>query len=310
MVGGYLRDGAIHVHGGTVTTPFVKLGITSGYTGTYTQDGGTVNVTTFGVGNDGTTSAGAGVGVATISGGTFNSGNLVFGSSAGGHGTMTLAAGAGLTLKTATISFNGTNLNTSQLNLNDNKLVTTTTPTGSLNGSSYAGVTGMVQSGRNGGAWTGSGIVTSLTQATTSNYTSIGVAKASDVRPATATATALWAGQTITGTDTLVMYTYGGDATLDGKINIDDYVKIDTGIASGLTGWSNGDFNYDGKVNIDDYTTVIDANIGNQSGVFPTGSGVGESISVVAVPEPTLLGLTLGGTALLIRRRRVASGPA
>ena len=79
---------------------------------------------------------------------------------------------------------------------------------------------------------------------------------------------ALWAGQTITGTDTLVMYTYGGDANLDGKINIDDYIKIDTGIAAGLTGWSNGDFNYDGKVNIDDYTTVIDANIGNQNGFF------------------------------------------
>ena len=32
------------------------------------------------------------------------------------------------------------------------------------------------QSGRNGGGWTGNGIVTSLTQATTSNFTSIGIA--------------------------------------------------------------------------------------------------------------------------------------
>ena len=94
------------------------------------------------------------------------------------------------------------------------------------------------------------------------------------VRPATAMATGTSAGQTITGTDTLVMYTYGGDANLDGKINVDDYIKIDSGIAAGLKGWSNGDFNYDGKVNIDDYTTVIDANIGNQNGfVFPTASG-------------------------------------
>src|SRR5207244_1974979 len=119
--------------------------------------------------------------------------------------------------------------------------------------------------------WDGpSGIVTTQTQAVGSNYTSIGVAKASDVRPNTVSETALWAGQTITGTDTLVMYTYGGDATLDGKINIDDYVKIDSGIAGGYTGWVNGDFNYDGKVSIDDYITVIDANIGNQNGTFFT----------------------------------------
>ena len=80
------------------------------------------------------------------------------------------------------------------------------------------------------------------------------------------------------------MYAYGGDATLDGKINVDDYIRIDSGIAAGMTGWSNGDFNYDGKVNIDDYTTVIDANIGNEHGfVFPTAAGMGNA---VAVPNP------------------------
>src|SRR5207253_2882119 len=100
--------------------------------------------------------------------------------------------------------------------------------------------------------------------ATGGNYTSIGIAKASDAIPSTATATTSWAGQTITGSDVLVMYTYGGDANLDGKINIDDYIRIDNGIASGLTGWTNGDFNYDGKINIDDYTSFIDANIGTQ----------------------------------------------
>jgi uncharacterized membrane protein YbhN (UPF0104 family) len=32
------------------------------------------------------------------------------------------------------------------------------------------------------------------------------------------------------------MYTYGGDATLDGRIDIDDYVRIDQGIAANLSG--------------------------------------------------------------------------
>ena len=195
-----------------------------------------------------------------------------------------------------------------KINLQDNKLITTS-PVGSWTGSNYTGITGAIATGRGtGNLWDGTtGIVTGQTQAIGSNYTSIGVAKASDVRPSTATATALWAGQTITGTDTLVMYTYGGDATLDGKINIDDYVKIDTGIAGGLTGWSNGDFNYDGKVNIDDYTTVIDANIGNQTGTFFASGGVSGSsgpIGVTAVPEPSAAAIVVLSTLLANTRRR------
>jgi hypothetical protein len=104
------------------------------------------------------------------------------------------------------------------------------------------------------------------------------------------------------------MYTYGGDATLDGKLNIDDYVKIDSGIASGLSGWSNGDFNYDGKVNIDDYTTVLDANIANQGAAFPTSSGGPASagpIGVTAIPEPSMIAvLGLASVASLLQRRR------
>jgi autotransporter-associated beta strand protein len=198
-----------------------------------------------------------------------------------------------------------------KLNLDDNKMIVTgvgATGTWDSVNTLYTGVTGLVASGRSGNSWSGSGIVTSQTAAVNSNYTSIAVALASDVRPATATATDLWGGQTITGTDTLVMYTYGGDATLDGKINIDDYVKIDTGIAAGLTGWSNGDFNYDGKVNIDDYTTVIDANIGNQSGVFPTAGGADVALSgASAVPEPAgaaIVLLGVGGYSIAGRSRR------
>jgi hypothetical protein len=179
---------------------------------------------------------------------------------------------------------------------------------GTWNGSTYTGVTQLIANGRNGTAWNGVGIVTTQSGAQSSNYNSIGIAKASDVLPATATATAVWAGQTITGSDTLVMFTYGGDATLDGKLNIDDYVKIDSGIASGLTGWVNGDFNYDGKVNIDDYTTVIDANIGNQNGSYPTGGGIdgGGPSGVSAVPEPASLSaiVLLLGTLRTRRRRR------
>jgi hypothetical protein len=66
-----------------------------------------------------------------------------------------------------------------------------------------------------------------------------------------------------------------------------------------LTGWINGDFNYDGKINIDDYTTVIDANIGNQTGVLPAADGV------QAVPEPVSIAGWLLPVGLMVRRRRL-----
>jgi hypothetical protein len=199
---------------------------------------------------------------------------------------------------------------TGQIDIADNKLIATASPAGTWNGSAYTGVTGLVASGRNGAAWNGPGIITSQSAAHNSNVTTIGVARASDVKPSAATATALWAGQTITGSDTLVMYTYGGDATLDGKINVDDYIRIDSGIAAGLTGWSNGDFNYDGKVNIDDYTQFIDANIGTQGSQFPTAGGLlggsgnaGAFSGVSAVPEPATFSLLSVGLAALMARR-------
>ena len=190
-----------------------------------------------------------------------------------------------------------------QLDVADSSMVVRSGDTGSLVGTSYTGVTGMIQSGRGAGDWSGSGIVTTQSAALNSNFTTLAVATASDIG---ITATTTWAGLSVSASDTLVMYTYGGDATLDGKINIDEYVRIDNGISAGMTGWSNGDFNYDGKINVDDYTTVIDANIGNQNGfVFPTAGGI-DGLPMVAVPEPTafsLLALSVGGGVLAARRR-------
>ena len=102
----------------------------------------------------------------------------------------------------------------------------------------------------------------------------------------------------VAAADVLVMYTYGGDANLDGKINVDDYGHIDFNIALGTSGWFNGDFNYDGKVNVDDYG-IIDFNVGIQGAPFPTAS----LPAVVAVPEPCLM-IGLAVVALPTRRNR------
>jgi GH35 family endo-1,4-beta-xylanase len=186
-----------------------------------------------------------------------------------------------------------------KLDITDNKLIVASADqTGSWSGASYTGVSGVIQSGRNGGDWSGSGIVTS---SAAGDLTSIGVATAQQVQAlTTSTDTAVFAGQTVTGSDTLVMYTYGGDANLDGKINVDDYGRIDFNVnLAGASGWYNGDFNYDGKVNVDDYG-IIDFNVDIQGAPFSTGN----ILSARTVPEPSASALALVVAGLQGRRRR------
>ena len=67
------------------------------------------------------------------------------------------------------------------------------------------------------------------------------------------------------------MYTYTGDANMDGKVDADDYFQIDSNYnKSGPTpgsgtafGFNKGDFNYDGHINGDDYF-LIDSAYANQ----------------------------------------------
>ncbi|MEA2707869.1 MAG: hypothetical protein QOF78_470, partial [Phycisphaerales bacterium] len=69
--------------------------------------------------------------------------------------------------------------------------------------------------------------------------------------------------------DIVVMYTYSGDANLDGFISGDDYSTIDFHVGTGAIGWFNGDFNYDGIISGDDYST-IDFNFAAQGLPIPT----------------------------------------
>jgi hypothetical protein len=134
---------------------------------------------------------------------------------------------------------------------------------------------------------------------------SIGTVKVGDIRGVADSATTTFAGQTVLGSDTVAMVTWGGDANLDGKINIDDYGQIDFNVGSSgsVFGWYNGDLNYDGKINIDDYG-IIDFNVAAQTGVFFTAGG-GIEAEVGAVPEPSaVLALGLAFAVGIIPRRR------
>lgn len=107
-----------------------------------------------------------------------------------------------------------------QLDLHNNKLFVTAPGAGAT--STYNGVTGLIQTVS--GALNGSGIVTSGTPtAGSGSLTTIAVAMESSISNSGNT----FGGQTITGGDTLVMYTWNGDADLDGKVDADDYFQID-----------------------------------------------------------------------------------
>src|SRR5206468_174957 len=114
---------------------------------------------------------------------------------------------------------------------------------GSWNGSTYTGVSALIRAGRNGGAWNGLGGIVSTDSRATTSLGTIALAKVSSVRNIADNETTLFAGQTVLGSDTIGMFTWAGDATLDGKINIDDYVHLDAAISMGGTGYSNGDIN-------------------------------------------------------------------
>jgi hypothetical protein len=197
-----------------------------------------------------------------------------------------------------------------QLDLRNNDLIVGGNSTGTWNGSSYGGVSGLVASGRNGGQWNGGGIITSALSPGERLHT-LGVAKAGDVLRISDSATGTFDGQVVHGSDTLVKYTYGGDANLDGRINIDDYGRIDSNIGrSGqVFGYLNGDFNYDGKINIDDYG-IIDANIGAQGSPLvhapsaPEMQAASGLTGIEAVPEPGTVALGLLLLPMLAKRQR------
>ncbi|MEA2707576.1 MAG: hypothetical protein QOF78_177, partial [Phycisphaerales bacterium] len=175
--------------------------------------------------------------------------------------TANVAANSTLKIAASSLAVGVSSIDTLNLatgarfDLNDNKLFTLTGPGNADINGVYSGVQGEVQRASNGGAWDSPGITTTQGDALT-GLTSIGVATGEQIRGLGPTDTDLFAGHTITGATTIAMYTYAGDANLDGFISGDDYSTIDFNAGSSADGWVNGDFNYDGIVSGDDYSTI------------------------------------------------------
>jgi fibronectin-binding autotransporter adhesin len=253
-------------------------------------------------------------GATTVNSGTLKLGtNLTTSASVsvtGGTLELTTGGGNNRVVATPSVSITGEG----RLDLTENKLVTSTAP-GTATAGVYDGLQREVQRARAGNAWNTPGLTTSMADAK-AGKTTIGVSTGKQIRNLGPTQTSLWAGQTITATSTLAMYTYAGDANLDGTIDAGDYGIIDNFVqVADANGYGNGDFNYDGFIDAGDYG-IIDNNIQAQGTPFPTGESVGGGgavggtgeiaalSGVTAVPEPASLGAFAFAAAALGRRRR------
>src|SRR4029078_579080 len=115
------------------------------------------------------------------------------------------------------------------------------------------------------GAWDQPGITSTTARNHPSHSTTLGIL--SGAERSTVGGNGTLAGQPYAPGDTLVKYTYYGDTDLNGRVNFDDYVRIDNGFNNHLSGWMNGDFDGNGQINFDDYV-LIDLAFNTQSGTL------------------------------------------
>jgi fibronectin-binding autotransporter adhesin len=253
--------------------------------------------------------------IASLSGGVVNTaGDVTFNGSITG-GASLLEVGSGVTkmaavadpTNSASVTPGVSNVNSltvaGKLNLTNNRIITNDAQ-GTESGLIYTGVQGLVQSLK----------ISTDQPLAAANQTAIGVATAAESKGLSGAATTLWSGQTVDSNDTLVMYTWAGDANLDGKVNADDYASIDLySTIAGADSWNHGDFNYNGVINADDYA-LIDNNVQNVNYVpyWTTNalrglqSGGSATAGLTAVPEPASVGLLMVSAAGLLGRRRRA----
>lgn len=126
---------------------------------------------------------------------------------------------------------------------------------------------------------------------------------------ASAVGASTFAGQAVDSTAVLVRFTVGGDASLDGQIDITDLGLLATSWQTNAV-WGGGDFNYDGFVDITDLgvlATNWQLGVGNPLGPDSFAAALASvGLGGVSVPEPAaaaLAGLLLVAAAPRRARR-------
>ena len=183
---------------------------------------------------------------------------------------------------------------TSKLDLDNNSLIVARDV---ADPNPFADVADQIKQGYNGGAWNGTGGITSSAAAAAGD-TALGYGESSVVLgPSGGT----FKGHTVDGNATLVRYTYYGDADLNGGVDTVDFNLLASNFGASGKVWTDADFNFDGVVDTVDFN-LLAANFGK---TLP-----GDSLGSV-VPEPaSIFGVGMLGLAVATRRGRRVSGRA
>jgi autotransporter-associated beta strand protein len=280
------------------------------YTGSTTVNGGTLKVT-------GSIAPSSGVTVNT--GGIFEAGatQTLSALAINPGGSAVITPGGNRVLKTGSLAIT----DTGKLDLTNNDLIVTNTPANI--------VRDLIRSAYGTGTWNGpGGILTSMPTPSAGKTAALGWAQGNDANLSPSLGGQL-SGVSFGATDTIVKYTYQGDADLDGDVDGNDVAKWavnftgDLPAGSGTKTWTQGDWDGDRDVDGNDVAKWAV----NFTGDLPPGSGLsvdvpaeitGEAAAALAslgfsvnvVPEPTILGAAVGVSALAMsRKRRRRAGP-
>jgi PEP-CTERM motif len=341
--------GTFNQSGGTNYSNYgLSIATSPGSTGVYALSGGTL-ITYYSAYVGGSASGPGGAGVMTVSGsGAFSvaqgitvyntpgsalniNGGLVSASSlnllgvysqTGGAATFGQITGTGqmaISGGTTMLSAGGGTSQVSGLSISGNGVLDLTNNSfivdyGIGNQSPVAAVASNLQSGYNGGAWNGVGIVSSAVATLNGSQRaltySIGYADGSDG---------------ITGVpsgEIEIMPTLAGDAKLQGNVVFGDFQLLAQYFGQANTSWDEGDFTYNGTTNFGDFQLLAQDFGADSTGltagevaslnsfaaqfneeIVPNANGAG--ISLVSVPEPGTAGLlALAGLGVLGRWRR------
>jgi autotransporter-associated beta strand protein len=200
---------------------------------------------------------------------------------------------------------------TGTLDLADNKLILRyTSGTGAA---TLANVNTALRRGLNqtGTLWAGTGITSSAAAVDTSRLRAYAVVDNAELGMPT------FGGQAVDPNCLLGMYTYLGDANLDGTVNFDDFAFFDFYVGTTGGGWLHGDFNYDGLTDREnDFPLLLDSYYGQGGVMNDRLAAIVESIQSKAVPEPSAA--AAAGALLLVtciirgkrrhRRRSIEGG--
>jgi hypothetical protein len=112
----------------------------------------------------------------------------------------------------------------------------------------------LLTSGRNGGAWNGTGAgagaINSSLAASSPIHDAVGYGLGSEIAPTTIGPFAIAAG------DTLVRYTLDSDADLNQQVNLADFNRLASNFGQTGRAWTSGDSNYDSSANLNDFNAL------------------------------------------------------